>query len=154
MRNPNAPTLTTSAIATPTTKLVALVRITTPKHDEDHGVHRDPLLASVVLVAREPDLRADEQQQPDHQQCDSDSADHARNHHCSILCAVSLRGRGRGRLAHLRDTGRAMPEDSMTVQWRYAQVSEWVDGVAVQSTDDLDVDEGRAAADRLAEERG
>jgi ketosteroid isomerase-like protein len=39
------------------------------------------------------------------------------------------------------------------VQWRYAQVSQWVDGVAVQSTNYLDVDEARAAAERLAEER-
>jgi ketosteroid isomerase-like protein len=40
------------------------------------------------------------------------------------------------------------------VQWRYAQVSKWVDGVAVQSTNYLDVYEARAAAERLAEERG
>jgi ketosteroid isomerase-like protein len=39
------------------------------------------------------------------------------------------------------------------VQWRYAQVSQWVDGVAVQSTNYLDIDEARAAAERLAEER-
>jgi ketosteroid isomerase-like protein len=39
------------------------------------------------------------------------------------------------------------------VQWRYAQVSKWLDGVAVQSTNYLDIDEARAAAERLAEER-
>jgi ketosteroid isomerase-like protein len=40
------------------------------------------------------------------------------------------------------------------VQWRYAQVSAWVDGVAVRSTNYLDVDGARAAAERLAAERG
>jgi ketosteroid isomerase-like protein len=39
------------------------------------------------------------------------------------------------------------------VQWRYAQVSEWVGRVAFQSTNYLDVDEARTAAERLAEER-
>jgi ketosteroid isomerase-like protein len=41
-----------------------------------------------------------------------------------------------------------------SVQWRYAQVSEWVGGVAVRSTNYLDIGEARAAAERLAEERG
>jgi ketosteroid isomerase-like protein len=40
------------------------------------------------------------------------------------------------------------------VQWRYAQVSVWVEGVAVRTTNYLDIDEGRAAAERLAESRG
>jgi ketosteroid isomerase-like protein len=39
------------------------------------------------------------------------------------------------------------------VQWRYAQVSKWEDGLAVQSTNYLDVDEARSTAERLAEER-
>jgi ketosteroid isomerase-like protein len=37
------------------------------------------------------------------------------------------------------------------VQWRYAQVSQWVDGMAVQSTNYLDIDEARSAAERLAQ---
>jgi ketosteroid isomerase-like protein len=40
------------------------------------------------------------------------------------------------------------------VEWRYAQVSEWVDGVAAKSTNYLDIDEARAAAERLVQERG
>jgi hypothetical protein len=40
------------------------------------------------------------------------------------------------------------------VQWRYAQVSVWVEGVAVRTTNYLDIDQARAAAERLAEERG
>jgi ketosteroid isomerase-like protein len=38
------------------------------------------------------------------------------------------------------------------VQLRYAQISVWVESVAVRTTNYSDVDEARAAADRLAEE--
>jgi ketosteroid isomerase-like protein len=40
------------------------------------------------------------------------------------------------------------------VQWRYAAVSVWVDGVAARTTNYFDIDEAREAAQRLAEERG
>jgi ketosteroid isomerase-like protein len=39
------------------------------------------------------------------------------------------------------------------VQLRYAQISVWVDGVAVRTTNYTDIDEARAAAERLARER-
>ena len=39
-------------------------------------------------------------------------------------------------------------------QLRYAQLSEWVGDVSVRSTFWTDIDEGRAAAERLAHERG
>jgi ketosteroid isomerase-like protein len=39
------------------------------------------------------------------------------------------------------------------VQWRYAAVSVWVGGVAARTTNYLDIDEARAAAERLAESR-
>ena len=37
---------------------------------------------------------------------------------------------------------------------RYAQVNEWRDGLIARETLYLDIDEARAAAERLAEERG
>ena|SRR5690242_18719213 len=40
------------------------------------------------------------------------------------------------------------------VQMRYASVFEWVDGLIVRATFYLDIDAARAAAQRLAEERG
>jgi len=40
------------------------------------------------------------------------------------------------------------------VQVRVAQVTTWADGLLVQTTGYLDPDEARAAAERLAEERG
>jgi len=40
------------------------------------------------------------------------------------------------------------------VQIRYAAVSSWVDGLIVRTTTYTEIDEGRAAAERLAEERG
>jgi ketosteroid isomerase-like protein len=40
------------------------------------------------------------------------------------------------------------------VQLRYAAVTEWVDGVVVRDTNYTDIDEARAAAERLALERG
>ena len=40
------------------------------------------------------------------------------------------------------------------VQLRYASVSEWVDGLIVRATFYIDIDEARAAAERLAESRG
>lgn len=39
-------------------------------------------------------------------------------------------------------------------QFRYAQLSEWVGDVSVRSTFWTDIGEGRAAAERLAHERG
>jgi ketosteroid isomerase-like protein len=49
----------------------------------------------------------------------------------------------------------AVPRGSSAdVQAREAQVTEWKDGLAVRITVYIDVDEGRAAAERLAEERG
>jgi len=40
------------------------------------------------------------------------------------------------------------------VQIRYASVSTWVDGLMVRITTYTDIDEARAAAERLTEERG
>jgi hypothetical protein len=40
------------------------------------------------------------------------------------------------------------------VQLRYAQISVWVESVAVRTTNYTDIDEARAAAERLAEESG
>ena len=39
------------------------------------------------------------------------------------------------------------------VQWRFAAVSVWVDGLIVRTTNYTDIDEARAAAERLAESR-
>jgi ketosteroid isomerase-like protein len=41
-----------------------------------------------------------------------------------------------------------------SVQLRYASVAEWRDGLIVRNTTYTDIDEARAAAERLAEERG
>ena len=41
-----------------------------------------------------------------------------------------------------------------SVQLRYAAVAEWIDGLIVRNTTYTDTDEARAAAERLAEERG
>jgi ketosteroid isomerase-like protein len=40
------------------------------------------------------------------------------------------------------------------VQMRFAAVTTWVDGLIKRSTNYTDIDDGRAAAERLAEERG
>jgi ketosteroid isomerase-like protein len=40
------------------------------------------------------------------------------------------------------------------VEMRYAAVTEWTEGMIVRITNYLDIDEARAAAERLAEERG
>jgi ketosteroid isomerase-like protein len=40
------------------------------------------------------------------------------------------------------------------VQLRYATTSIWVDGTIARQTNDIDIDEARAAAERLAEGRG
>jgi len=40
------------------------------------------------------------------------------------------------------------------VQFRYGVVNTWVDGLVRRSTFYLDIDEARAAAERLAQERG
>ena len=40
------------------------------------------------------------------------------------------------------------------VQWRYAAVSIWIDGVAARTTNYFDIDEARVAAERLADSRG
>ena len=43
---------------------------------------------------------------------------------------------------------------SGSVQLRYASVAEWIDDLMVRNTTYTDIDEARAAAERLAEERG
>ncbi len=40
------------------------------------------------------------------------------------------------------------------VELRFAQLSAWVEGLVVRTTNYTDIDEARAAAQRLAEERG
>jgi prophage DNA circulation protein len=50
---------------------------------------------------------------------------------------------------HARPIGSTAP-----VQTREAQVTEWVEGRVMRVTAYLDIDEARAAAERLAEERG
>jgi ketosteroid isomerase-like protein len=44
--------------------------------------------------------------------------------------------------------------ESGSVELRYASVAEWKDRLIVRNTTYRDIDEGRAAAERLAEERG
>jgi ketosteroid isomerase-like protein len=56
-------------------------------------------------------------------------------------------------LAVVLQSGRPIGSDGH-VQLRYAQISVWVDGVALRTTNYNDIDEARAAAERLAEERG
>jgi ketosteroid isomerase-like protein len=49
----------------------------------------------------------------------------------------------------------ALPSGSSAhLQAREAHITEWKDGLAVRITVYIDIDEGRAAAERLAEERG
>jgi len=55
-------------------------------------------------------------------------------------------------LAVVDQSGRPAGSDGH-VQLRYAQVSIWLEGVAVRTTNYTDIDEARAAAERLAEER-
>jgi ketosteroid isomerase-like protein len=55
-------------------------------------------------------------------------------------------------LAVVLQSGRPVGSDGH-VQLRYAQISVWVDGVALRTTNYTDIDEARAAAKRLAEER-
>ena len=43
---------------------------------------------------------------------------------------------------------------SGSVQLRYASVAEWIGGLIARNTTYTDIDEARAAAERLAEERG
>ena len=43
---------------------------------------------------------------------------------------------------------------SGSVQLRYAAVAQWTDGLMVRNTTYTDIDEARAAAERLAESRG
>jgi ketosteroid isomerase-like protein len=56
-------------------------------------------------------------------------------------------------LAVVLQGGRPIGSDGR-VQWRFAAVTLWVDGVATRTTNYSDIDEGRAAAERLAEQRG
>jgi ketosteroid isomerase-like protein len=49
-------------------------------------------------------------------------------------------------------TGRIV--ESGSVQLRYAAVAEWKDGLIVRNTTYRDIDEARAVAERLAQERG
>jgi ketosteroid isomerase-like protein len=55
--------------------------------------------------------------------------------------------------AVIRQGGRPVGS-SGDVQMRYASVSVWADGLVERVTNYLDIDEARAAAERLAEERG
>jgi len=54
-------------------------------------------------------------------------------------------------LAVVLQEGRPVGSDGR-VQWRYGQVNVWVDSVAVRLTSYTDIDEARAAAERLAQE--
>jgi ketosteroid isomerase-like protein len=56
-------------------------------------------------------------------------------------------------LAVVLQRGRPVGSDGH-VQLRYAQISVWVESVAVRTTNYTDIDEARAAAERLAEESG
>jgi hypothetical protein len=56
------------------------------------------------------------------------------------FAVVVMRGRPRGSTGWIR--------------FRYASVGSWVDGLIERSTNYLDIDEARAAAERLARERG
>jgi ketosteroid isomerase-like protein len=50
---------------------------------------------------------------------------------------------------------RGRPKDSSgSVELRYAGVAKWAEGLIVRLTTYSDIDEARAAAERLAEERG
>ena len=55
--------------------------------------------------------------------------------------------------AVVRQTGR-LAGSSGYVQMRYASVTEWTDGLVARVTPFTDIDEARAAAERLAAERG
>jgi ketosteroid isomerase-like protein len=56
-------------------------------------------------------------------------------------------------LAVIRQNARPVGS-SAHVELRYAAVSAWVEGVNVRTTNYRDIDEARAAAERLAESRG
>jgi ketosteroid isomerase-like protein len=56
-------------------------------------------------------------------------------------------------LVGIREDGRPRGSDGR-VQARHLQVFEWVHGEIVRITGHLDIDEARAAAERLAQERG
>jgi len=55
-------------------------------------------------------------------------------------------------LAVVRQRGRPA-QSSAYLEFRYASVTEWRDGLIARLTPYTDVDEARAAAERLAEER-
>ena len=55
-------------------------------------------------------------------------------------------------LAVVLQSGRPIDSDGH-VRWRFAAVTKWVGGVAARTTNYTDIDEARAAAERLAEER-
>ena len=55
--------------------------------------------------------------------------------------------------AVLRQSGR-LPGSAAQVELRYANVTTWTDGLVERTTAYLDVDDARAAAERLAERRG
>ncbi len=56
-------------------------------------------------------------------------------------------------LAVVLQGGRPIGSDRR-VQWRFAAVTKWADGAAERTTNYADIDEGRAAAERLAASRG
>jgi ketosteroid isomerase-like protein len=68
--------------------------------------------------------------------------------------AEEIRDLGSGlTFAVILQTGRGVGS-SGSVQLRYAAVAEWSDGLIVRNTTCNDIDEARAAAERLAEARG
>jgi ketosteroid isomerase-like protein len=56
-------------------------------------------------------------------------------------------------LALVHQDGQPVGSDAH-VEIRYASVTEWANGLIVRATSYTDIDEGRAAAERLAQERG
>ena len=68
--------------------------------------------------------------------------------------AEEIRDLGNGvTFAVVLQRGRVVGSDG-SVQLRYASVAEWMDDLIVCNTTYTDIDEGRAAAERLASEQG
>ena len=70
----------------------------------------------------------------------------------AIACAAVLAAVGKGAVA-TAVLLTAWGEASGEVRLRYAAVGVWADGLVVRVTNYTDVDEARAAAERLAESR-
>ena len=76
-----------------------------------------------------------------------------RESHPQNLHAEEIRDLGDGvTFAVILQRGRVVGS-SGSVQLRYASVAEWIDGLIVHNTTYTDIDEARAAAERLAQER-